>query len=469
VSTAPVPRPAGHGRGRLEAVLSALVAAGLACLFFTNGGRLLAELGRVALFWLPILALASRLPSRSGPERDRAVGGIAAAFVAFVSAAVAAALVLGSPGRLARHAAQFLLAWLPLLALAAVARMAHRWRDLLALAVSAALCLAALWLTGPFLMRRVIVPRYTLGVDHRPRPLTGGTNEDGVYSRLGPGDFREEDFNVVCLGDSFTANPHLPEDVRWPSRLERLLQARAPSRRVRVANFGWVSSSPVLQARQLREIGAKYKPDLVLQAFDMTDFHDDLVARERLARVGVDGGEPSVFRAFTVGASLALGVEDYGQWLRERYRWADAETPAVPAQRYFFLFLPPEASEPYFDASWQAILETARVARGMGARYALFILPRYQQYDPRESPRDPERRVFPDDAPGLLAPFAYFTRQARTVDFPVHSLRADFLSDPAFPKCRGDDPHWNAEGNRVAAQAIERHLLDDGLVSPAGP
>ena len=41
-----------------------------------------------------------------------------------------------------------------------------------------------------------------------------------------------------------------------------------------------------------------------------------------------------------------------------------------------------------------------RVARQMGARYAMFVLPRYQQYDPRESPRDPERRVFPDDAPG---------------------------------------------------------------------
>jgi len=234
---------------------------------------------------------------------------------------------------------------------------------------------------------------------------------------------------------------------------------------VRVANFGWVSSSPVLQERQLRDIGAKYKPDLVLQAFDMTDFHDDLVARERLARVGTGGGDVSIFRAFAVGASLALGVEDYGQWLRERYRGARPEAAAaVPASRYFFLFQPPEASEPYFAPSWQAILETARRAREMGARYALFILPRYQQYDPRESPRDPERRVFPDDAPGRLVPFAYFARQAPAAGFPVHSLREDFLADPAFPKCRSDDPHWNAEGNRIAAEAIERDLVADGLV-----
>jgi hypothetical protein len=318
-------------------------------------------------------------------------------------------------------------------------------------------------------MRRLIVPRYTLGVDHRPRPRTGGTNEDGVYSRLGPADFRDGDFNVICLGDSFTANPHLPEDARWPSLLEHRLQSRLPGLSVRVVNFGWVSSSPVLQARQLREIGAKYRPDLVVQAFDMTDFHDDLVARERLARVGAGGGEVSIFRAFGVGASLALGVEDYGQWLHERYRRARPEAhPTVPGARYFFLFQPPEASEPYFQTSWDAILETEREAREMGARYALFVLPRYQQYDPRESPRDPERRVFPVDAEGRLVPFEYFARRARTVNFPVHSLREDFLADPAFPKCRGDDPHWNAEGNRIAAQGIERRLLEDRLLPQVG-
>jgi len=456
----------GTTRGLVEAALSALVAAGLACLLFTNDGRLLAELGRVALFWAPVLVVMSRRSRGPAAGPRLAVRGLALALAAFVAAAVAAGLVTDGPGRLARHVVQFLVVWLPLLALVAAVRMARQWRELVTLVASAAVCLAALWLAGPFLMRRVIVPRYTLGVDHRPRPHAGGANEDGVYSRFRADDFRAEDLNVICLGDSFTANPHLPEDARWPSLLERRLQSRVAGRRVRVANFGWVSSSPVLQARQLREIGARYKPALIVQAFDMTDFHDDLMARERLARVGAGSGEEvSIFRAFAVGASLALGVEDYGQWLRERYRWARREAaPAVPGPRYFFLFEPPESSEPYFRTSWDAILETEQRSREMGARFALFILPRYQQYDPRESPRDPERRVFPDDAAGLLVPFAYFARQARTAGFPVHSLRDDFLADPAFPKCRRDDPHWNAEGNRVAADAIARHLLADGLV-----
>jgi lysophospholipase L1-like esterase len=455
-------------RDLLEAVLSAVLAAGVACLLFTNAERLLAELGWVALFWAPILALQWRLAR--GPLSGPGLPGRGIALAGFVIAALAAGLVTDTPGRLARHVAQFLVVWLPLPVLASAPRLVRRWRELLTLALSGGACVAVLALAGPMLMRRVIVPRYALDVDHRPRPNTGGTNEDGVYSRLSAADFRAEDFNVICLGDSFTANPHLPEADRWPSLLERLLQARASGVRVRVANFGWVSSSPVLQARRLRDIGAKYAPDLVVQAFDMTDFHDDLVARERLARMGADGrGEVSIFRAFRVGASLALGVEDYGAWLWERLRWARPETsPAVPGARYFFLFQPPEASEPYFGVSWGAILETERIARGMGARYALLVLPRYQQYDPRESPRDPERRTFPVDAEGFLVPFEYFAGQARTASFPVRSLREDFLADPAFPKCRDDDPHWNAEGNRVAAEAIARRLLADGLVRVGG-
>jgi hypothetical protein len=67
-----------------------------------------------------------------------------------------------------------------------------------------------------------------------------------------------------------------------------------------------------------------------------------------------------------------------------------------------------------------------------------------------------------------MVPFEYFARQARTVSFPVRSLREDFLADPAFPKCRDDDPHWNAEGNRVAAEAIARRLLADGLIPVGG-
>ena len=35
---------------------------------------------------------------------------------------------------------------------------------------------------------------------------------------------------------------------------------------------------------------------------------------------------------------------------------------------------------------------------------------------------------------------------------------ADFLATDAYPTCFPDDPHWNAEGHRIAAEAIAREL-----------
>jgi len=117
-------------RGLLECAISGLVAAGVSSLLYTNDGRLLAELGRVALFWLPMLVVMSRLSRgpRAGP--GLAARGIAMAFAGFVVAALLAGSTTDNPGRLARHVVQFLVVWLPLLALMTIVRLARRWREM---------------------------------------------------------------------------------------------------------------------------------------------------------------------------------------------------------------------------------------------------------------------------------------------------------------------------------------------------
>jgi hypothetical protein len=445
------------------------VASMVALAVFTNRERLLECLAIVAATWLPILVLLAVL-SRWGSlgaalERHPAAFSISA----FAVAAALGSFTSSREGRLVRHLVQIGLVWLPVLAAALLPAILRRWRDVLLLLASSVACLGLLWLFGPLLMRHVVVPAYNLDVDHRPRPNTGGTNGDGLYTRYGPDDLVSEGINIVCLGDSFTANPHLPEAQRYPAILERVLRARCGGRVLRVVNFGWVSSSPVLQVRQLRDLGARYRPHVVVQGFDMTDFHDDLRAEARLRRLaGNDGREVSLFRAFVVGASLALGVDDYGAWLRERLAWETrpqaAEELQIPRERFFALFRPLEQTEPFLRASWNAVLETERVARGLGARYALVVFPRYPQYNRDESPRDRERRVFPVSDEHILEPFRYFSERAHSVSFPIYSALEDFATAGVFPTCLPDDPHWNAAGNRVAAEAVARHLIADGFV-----
>jgi hypothetical protein len=268
---------------------SAILAAGLTLLIFTNRSRLLAALGDVALLWLPavgILALALRF-SRNTPWSERlARKRTSLSMMLFFASAAVAWSLSSRGGRLTRHIVEFMIVWLPVLFVVYWRAWLRRWRDLVAAAVSFAAVVAFLWTAGPGIMRRWILPQYTLDLDHRPRPNTDQTNEDGVYTLRPASAFTSDGFNVICIGDSFTANPHLIPEERFPDRLETFLRRRCPTRAIHVANFGWVSSSPVLQARRLREVGSRYHPTLVIQAIDMTDFHDDLRAAARIGRPG---------------------------------------------------------------------------------------------------------------------------------------------------------------------------------------
>ena len=84
------------------------------------------------------------------------------------------------------------------------------------------------------------------------------TNEDGIRSRRQPAEFDADGFNIVFLGDSFTYGWKLRFEQSFPHRVEQSLRKHFPRRDVKVANFGWISSSPLLSSRRLRDIGANY-------------------------------------------------------------------------------------------------------------------------------------------------------------------------------------------------------------------
>jgi len=348
-------------------------------------------------------------------------------------------------------------------------QFARRRREIVLLLSASALAIGLLWLAGPALLRH-IVPSYNMNIDHRLKPFdkTLGTNEDGILSPLTVHDFRPEDFNIIVLGDSFTQGTrvHYPS----PSLVESSLTARFPARRIRVANFGWMSSSPVLQVRQLLDIGAKCTPKLVVQCFDMTDFHDDLKYTHWFRGRGVEPVQISIFHVASTAVSRTLGVRDYRAWLRSQVRWGEPDRWDADRDRarprYFAVGESLQRTAPLLQTSWEAILATRAVAQKLGAKYVLLVLPRYQQFNPRESPRDWERD-WPTWDQYIYEPFEYFRRQAATAPFPIHSLLEAFQTSGAFPVCFTDDPHWNAAGHHVAARAITEFLVQDGLLDGA--
>ncbi len=461
--------PSRHGSRRWRWLLAQAGALSLAAVgaiaLYGNRAELAAQLGRLALVALPVAALGCGVMLKRSWRRPMVVP------VALIAGVLASLAVQDARQDLARHLAQLATFWVPLALVAGLPWLLRRWKQLLLLLAGLGVALLAVHAAGPTLVDRFAMPLYELDGDHRPKPQPGWRNTDGVSPDTPPADYRDEDYVVVFLGDSFTEGLYL-DDWRdaFPFVVQERLQAARPDAGVRVVNFGWTGSSPVLQERQLRELGRRYRPDLVVQCFDMTDFHDDLRYVEMLEDKGLDARlELSVWRMLEIWASWALGVADLRVWLADRAPWESGSTDAASVAgrlgRFFPLELPLASAEPHMEVSWSAIQRTAAAAERLGADYALVVLPRYQQFDPTECPDDWERDGFArSGGRWLLQPFSWFEARATQADFPVWPLLEAFVADPRKPKVFPNDPHYNPTGHEIAGEAVVERLLAGGAV-----
>lgn len=285
-------------------------------------------------------------------------------------------------------------------------------------------------------------------VDHRNAPYsTPEINGDGLRSLRRAEDFRARDVNLVMLGDSFVFGGDLAYEDTIPAQFEAIARQGNPGRAINVANFGWVSSSPLLALRLLRDVGAKYRPDVVLLAVDMTDIHDDIKYQQLLDRRGV-------FRLLSVTPSsvwLARKLVSLVPALDALHmRWF-----GFPRDKFLITARPLHETRPLYAPIRRNIEAIARFSRDeLAARFVLFVLPRSYQYSDREAPESWERFEYEDLGPYVHEPFAYFEQMATAVDFPVHSLLETFQTTDVFPTCFRDDPHWNEAGAQLAARTM---------------
>jgi hypothetical protein len=294
-------------------------------------------------------------------------------------------------------------------------------------------------------------------IDHRLAPGSEwDINTDGIRSVHEASFFGDGDLSVVFLGDSFTYGLFLPYEETIPRVFETLLQQLPMRRQAKVANFGWTSSSPLLSLRLLRDIGAKYHPDVVVLLVDMTDFYDDVIYQNILDRKGIFrllGVVPFTCVVLKVGLA---SVPAFSR-LHERIFW-------TPARRYFVGEQPLEKSLPWLSAIRRNMDELDRYATEvLGARFVVAVLPRAYQYSSRESPDNLEKREYTVLGPYCLEPFRWFESIRASVRYPIYSLLPVFQTTTVFPTCFYDDPHYNAAGARIAAEALFRMMRADGF------
>ncbi len=294
-------------------------------------------------------------------------------------------------------------------------------------------------------------------VDHRNKPNGQDINSDGIRSQFESEHFEKEDFNILFLGDSFVYGWKLPEaEKAFPQQFERISSRFHPEKQINVANFGWVSSSPLLSYRLLKESGHKYNPDIILYCLDMSDFHDDIKYAKLFERKGI-------YRLLSLTPVSIITI-------RKALRNLPVLNPlheeifGFPADRFFVTANDLSKTEHWFSYLRNNIGNINKYCKEeLKAKFVLIILPRSYQYSDRECPNNWEKNAYTPLGKYVLEPFKYFEKIREDVDYPIYSLLSNFQNTEVFPTCFDHDPHWNEDGNRVAAEAIYQILMNNGF------
>lgn len=321
---------------------------------------------------------------------------------------------------------------------------------------------------------------YALDVDHRLKPDGGEINSDSARFRGEADDLGDDDFVVLFLGDSFTFGFSLAYADSYPYRFEAIAAEHACAPGIRAVNMGWTSSSPLLALRLLRQVGYKYRPDLIVYGLDMTDFHDDLRYEWRLREQREYDFDSAAVVDRWIAAELpfASGLLPALRAVTSQLRGVDRDAGvellaglAVPGpeERFFVTGRPLEETRPAIELGvMKNLAGIDRHARDvLGAPFALVVYPRAYQYSDRESPRNWERGYEPLGR-FVREPFRYFAEVADTLPYPVIDILPDFESSERFPLYFGNDPHWTEQGADVAARAIFDGLQARGLLPCGG-
>jgi lysophospholipase L1-like esterase len=99
------------------------------------------------------------------------------------------------------------------------------------------------------------------------------------------------EIRMVTLGDSFVEGVgSLHPDANYPRMLEAILQSTTAERaHVTVMNGGIRGSDPVFNLQSLQRVFLKYRPDIIIQSVNASDWDSDIPLRGGQSRFNEDG------------------------------------------------------------------------------------------------------------------------------------------------------------------------------------
>jgi hypothetical protein len=285
-----------------------------------------------------------------------------------------------------------------------------------------------------------------------------GLNSDNIRSMHEALSMRDDDFNIIFLGDSFIYGFLLSPEQSPPAQLEKILREQYRRDNINVINFGWTSSSPYLSYRLLQDLGARYKPDLVLLAVDMSDYRDEWFYKSVLE----DRGYYRHIKQFPRAAFYLKRVMEFIEPV------IDLHTPIwgyAGKGGYFVAEQPMEKSLNLFDDIYNTLLQINDYSRNtLNSPFVVFVPPRHWQYTDKESPDSWENGGFDTMGPYALENYRYFDGKMGVAPFPIINMVDDFRKTEEFPLNFRVDSHWNKKGARFFAGKVAEQIKNQDLV-----
>lgn len=289
-----------------------------------------------------------------------------------------------------------------------------------------------------------------------------GLNSDAIRSIHEARDIKDSDFNIIFLGDSFIYGFLLNREQSPPSQLENILRKHYNRDDINVINFGWTSSSPYLDLRLLKEMGGKYKPDLVLLAVDMSDYRDEWFYKSILERRGV---YQFIARFPRISFFIKKSLETLEPWIN----WHAKIFGYSGQGGYFVAKQPMEASLNLFDDIFDTLLQINDYSTNtLHAPLIVFMPPRHWQYTDNESPDSWENGSFDALGPYALENYRYFAMRQKETPYPLFTLLDEFRSTTQRPLTFRVDSHWNKHGAKFFAENVSKKIypiLDKSLLN----
>jgi lysophospholipase L1-like esterase len=313
------------------------------------------------------------------------------------------------------------------------------------------------------------------------RPGAEMTGPGGVRYVVNPDGFRDRryarpkpagTFRIVVLGHSTAFGWGVVAEDTFPKWLERRLTALVPG--AEVLNLGISGYNPYTETALLADVGVSYEPDLVLVEFGINDLNDptlhfDSQTTRRLGSIP-DAAFPNPTQRRPVPPPPSLAERVCG-WSQLCTMVADRFAP-LPDAALLRATLVPHDDPSDAELAWLRARyeDMRRTAAGVGARFAVVVIPYATQLTGQASDRSQQRiAALGREAEIVVVDVLPAFREAARSGTPLfldlwhptplgHQVVADTLL--AALRCRGLLPL--SPPSDCDAAPMENHQLGDG-------